>query len=263
MTDETRTIDLSVEVPGTPEEVWEAIATGPGISSWFVTCGVDEEVGGSVSMDFGGVRQETGKVTVWEPPTRVVFEGPGGKDDGRVLAYEWLVEAREGGTCLVRLVNRGFGTGEEWDGDYDGLTQGWKVFLGNLRLHLTHFRGRHARALTPVAVAPGPNSAAWGALCSALGVSPTLEAGDRLTTSGEGVPPLTGVLQGARRSEAISEYRMLLDGPAAGTALVAAEGRGEQVALSVWLYLYGDAAPGEGDWAAWLEDRFPATQPES
>ena len=31
-----RSIQVEVEVPGTPEEVWQAIATGPGISSWFV-----------------------------------------------------------------------------------------------------------------------------------------------------------------------------------------------------------------------------------
>ena len=28
-----RRIELEVEVPGTPEEIWRAIATGPGISS--------------------------------------------------------------------------------------------------------------------------------------------------------------------------------------------------------------------------------------
>ena len=31
-----RSIQAEAEVPGTPEEVWQAIATGPGISSWFV-----------------------------------------------------------------------------------------------------------------------------------------------------------------------------------------------------------------------------------
>ena len=31
-----RSVEAEVEVPGTPEEVWQAIATGPGISSWFV-----------------------------------------------------------------------------------------------------------------------------------------------------------------------------------------------------------------------------------
>ena len=28
-------VQVEVEVPGTPEEVWQAIATGPGISAWF------------------------------------------------------------------------------------------------------------------------------------------------------------------------------------------------------------------------------------
>ena len=31
-----RYVQVEVEVPGTPEEVWQAIATGPGVSSWFV-----------------------------------------------------------------------------------------------------------------------------------------------------------------------------------------------------------------------------------
>ena len=31
-----RSVQVEVEVPGTPEEVWQAIATGPGVSSWFV-----------------------------------------------------------------------------------------------------------------------------------------------------------------------------------------------------------------------------------
>ena len=31
-----RSVQVEIEVSGTPEEVWQAIATGPGISSWFV-----------------------------------------------------------------------------------------------------------------------------------------------------------------------------------------------------------------------------------
>ena len=30
-----RSIQVEAEVPGTPEQVWDAIATGPGIGSWF------------------------------------------------------------------------------------------------------------------------------------------------------------------------------------------------------------------------------------
>ena len=38
-----RSIQVEVEVPGTPEEVWQAIATGPGISSWFVPTEFEEQ----------------------------------------------------------------------------------------------------------------------------------------------------------------------------------------------------------------------------
>lgn len=252
---DVRTIELSIEVPGSAEEVWEAIATGPGISSWFIPCAVEEHDGGAVAMDFGTYGEETARVTAWEPPQRVVFEGPGGKDDGRTLAYEWLVEAQGGGTCVVRLVNSGFGTGAEWDGDYDGMSHGWKLFLENLRLHMTHFRGRHARALTPAAQVPGPNPDAWESYCSALGVPADLQPGDRFEASGDGVPPLSGIVDGTQRCDAISTYRLLLDAPAPGTALVAAEGKGEQVTISVYLYLYGEETSAGGAWAAWLGDR--------
>lgn len=31
-----RSVEVEFEVNGTPEEVWQAIAIGPGVSSWFV-----------------------------------------------------------------------------------------------------------------------------------------------------------------------------------------------------------------------------------
>ena len=48
-----RSIELEVEVSGTPEQVWDAIATGPGISSWYVPSTVAEEAGGPVTSRFG------------------------------------------------------------------------------------------------------------------------------------------------------------------------------------------------------------------
>ena len=41
-----RSVQVEVEVPGTPEEVWKAISTGPGISAWFVPTKVEERLGG-------------------------------------------------------------------------------------------------------------------------------------------------------------------------------------------------------------------------
>ncbi len=50
MTDDSRSIELEVEVPGTPEEVWAAVATGPGIGSWFVPSTVEEHEGGERAL---------------------------------------------------------------------------------------------------------------------------------------------------------------------------------------------------------------------
>ena len=93
-----------------------------------------------MELDFGpGMGTATGKVTVWEPPTRFVHLGSGAA--GNPLAYEWQVEARSGGTCLVRLVTSGFLSEADWQAEYDSTAEGWKLFLNNLRLYLMHFAG--------------------------------------------------------------------------------------------------------------------------
>ena len=138
---ERREIRLEIEVPGSPEEVWEAIATGPGITSWYVPHTVEERAGGAATASFGPgpEMQIPGRVAAWEPPHRIVFTGD---TDGPGLAFEWLVEARDHGTCVVRLVNSGFGDGNPWDGQYDDMLGGWKLFLRNLWLHRTYFPGQ-------------------------------------------------------------------------------------------------------------------------
>ena len=45
-----RSVQIEVELPGTPEEVWQAIATGPGISSWFVSAEFEERDGKPVAV---------------------------------------------------------------------------------------------------------------------------------------------------------------------------------------------------------------------
>jgi uncharacterized protein YndB with AHSA1/START domain len=258
MNDEGRIIDLSVEVPGTPEEVWEAIATGPGISSWFVPHTVEQREGGRVTMDFGpDFGEESAEVTAWEPPHR--FETRGGGD--RALAFEWLVEARDGGTCVVRLVNSGFGPGEDWDADYEGMSSGWRLFLENLRLHRVHFAGRHARALTPTRMAQGPLDAAFARLCAELGIRADLAPGDRFATSGAGVPELAGTVASVHGSDASRSCFLLLDAPVPGHGFVAAEGMGEAVAVSVYLYLYGEGVQDrEDEVSPFLARRFPAPE---
>jgi uncharacterized protein YndB with AHSA1/START domain len=258
MSDTPRTIDLSIEVPGTPEEVWRAIATGPGISSWYVPHQVEERAGGAARASFGPApeMQVDGRVAVWEPPHRVVFDD--GEDAGG-LAFEWLVEARDGGSCVVRLVNSGFGDGGAWDDQYDALEGGWKLFMLNLRLHLEHFSGRQAAAALPTGMWPVDPRTAWDTFAGALGIPSTLAVGDRLDLDAGDGARLAGTVVD------VAEHRLalLLDEPAPGTAFVAAEGHGPGCGLSVWSYLYGDrrdalATDVGAAWQHWLTAQTPA-----
>ena len=65
-----RSVTVEFEVPGTPEEVWQAIATGPGISSWFVPTEIEEKGGKPVAVKykFGPGVEPQGVVTIWDPP---------------------------------------------------------------------------------------------------------------------------------------------------------------------------------------------------
>jgi uncharacterized protein YndB with AHSA1/START domain len=254
MPDNERSIELEVEVAGTPEEVWRAIATGPGISSWYVPHTVEEREGGAANASFGPgpEMQIAGRVAAWEPPRRVVFDGGEGVDG---LAFEWLVEARDGGACVVRLVNSGFGSGDDWDGQHDAMSEGWQLFLLNLKLHLEHFRGQSATALLPMAMWAGPRDQTWVAVTSRLGLPPHPAIGDRVRTSAADAPTLAGTVVD------VAPWRLalLVDEPAQGTAFIAAEGAGDEVGVSIWSYLYGDAGAAaarrdEPRWAAWLTE---------
>jgi uncharacterized protein YndB with AHSA1/START domain len=105
--DGRRFVEAEVEVPGSPEDVWRAIATGKGISSWFVPSKVEEREGGTTVTSFGPGMDAVAKITHWNPPKSFTAEAA---DESLSVATEWTVEARAGGTCVVRVVHRPWAT---------------------------------------------------------------------------------------------------------------------------------------------------------
>ena len=69
-----RSVEVEFEVAGTPEEVWQALATGPGISSWFVPTEMDERGGKPVAVkyNFGPGVEIHSVVTACDPPAAIV-----------------------------------------------------------------------------------------------------------------------------------------------------------------------------------------------
>lgn len=253
-----RSVEAEVEVPGTPEEVWQAIATGKGISSWFVPSTVEEQVGGTAKSSFGPGMDSVGTIKTWQPPNRFVVETV---EEPGPVATEWTVEAQSGGTCVVRVLHRWFASTDDWDQQFEGHTHGWRGFFRILRLYLAHFSGQPCSALQLMAIAPEPKEAAWKTLMDALGFA-DVTVGQRREAAA-GVPPLSGVVERAGEEAHPEELLLRLDKPAPGIAHLFAMPMGGQVFLSVRLFLYGPqaAAAAQRDeplWQAWLNERFPA-----
>jgi uncharacterized protein YndB with AHSA1/START domain len=141
-----RSTQVEVEVPGTPEEVWQAIATGSGISAWFVPAEFEERDGKpvAVKLNFGPGIESHSVVTAWDPPRTFSVEGKGWAPGSPPIADEWTVEARAGGICVVRVVNSLFASTDDWDNQLEGTESGWPGLFRILRIYLTHFRGQRS-----------------------------------------------------------------------------------------------------------------------
>jgi uncharacterized protein YndB with AHSA1/START domain len=139
-----RSVQVDVEVPGTPEEVWQAIATGAGVSSWFVPTEIEEREGGAVVSHFGPGMGSIATATAWDPPRRLAAESRDLGPDAPPIATEWIVEARSGGVCVVRVVHSLFASTDDWDDQLESIESGWPAFFRILRLYLTHFRGQRS-----------------------------------------------------------------------------------------------------------------------
>jgi uncharacterized protein YndB with AHSA1/START domain len=257
-----RYVKAEVEVPGSPEDVWQAIATGPGISAWFVPTEI-EQVDGvptKVIAHFGPGMDSVADVTVWDPPRRFAADS---RDDmgpnDPTIATEWTVEARSGGTCIVRVVHSWFTSSDKWDDQFAGHEQGWVAFFRILTLYLKHFSGEPSSGVQAMAMAPPPVSTAWHTLTGPLGLANAAE-GQRFS-SPAGVPRLAGIVERAGPQE-YPELLLRLQEPTRGLAHLFAMEMGGSVCVPVRLYLYGNDAKAiagreENVWQAWIGELFP------
>jgi hypothetical protein len=112
-----------VELPGTPEQVWEAVSTEAGLGSWLFP----ETVGEGIQA--------------WDPPHHLAVRQEG--EGGWFNALEYTVEGREAGTTL-RYVHSGIFDDAGWDDQYDAVSQHTDFYLHTLGQYLGHFAPRTA-----------------------------------------------------------------------------------------------------------------------
>lgn len=255
-----RQVSAEIVVPGTPEEVWHAIATGPGISSWFVPAEVDERDGGQISMSFGPGMDSVSTITEWQPPRRVTADSQDLGPDAPPVATEWIVEARGNGTCVVRVVHSLFTDATDWDDELEAWESGWPDFFRILRLYLTHFSGQPGVLLQLSASTSLSAGDAWSRLAAALGVTGAQE-GDELDIDAAGLRMRSAHVERVGRPPHAEELLLRTGDPTPGLAHWFALRMGERTHMSLRFYLYGEsasatAASAEPAMSAWLEELY-------
>ena len=173
-------IRREVELPATPEEVWEAVATGAGNEAWLFPNPIDP-----------------GQAQVYEPPHRFLIRVEG--EDGWFNSIEDVIEARSGGTAVLRYVHSGIFT-EDWDDQYDAAGEHTDFYLHTLGQYLEHFKGRRATYIGGEGSSglEGPEASSkpgsFDALKRALGLDGDASVGDKVRIDLEGIAPQEAVV---------------------------------------------------------------------
>jgi hypothetical protein len=121
-------IARDVELTGSADAVFAAITKGSGGWLWPVEYG-----------EVGEPRPE-GTVTVWDPPRHLIARA---ESDGWYNSLEFLIETDSGGTARLHYVHSGI-IADDWDNQYDGISEHTDFYLHTLGQYLRYFPGAPA-----------------------------------------------------------------------------------------------------------------------
>jgi uncharacterized protein YndB with AHSA1/START domain len=237
-----------IELDASPEEVWEAIATGPGLDSWFMGRNeIEPREGGKARMILPAWTLES-TVTVWDPPNRLVTE-TSEAEDGRLMTFEYVIEGRGEGRTVLRFVHSGFLPGDDWETEYDALKSGDPMYIHKLAQYLKYFRGRFATPIDVYGPQVPDRDRAWEVLRRGLGLTEPVTEGEKVRLTPEGLPPIEGTVDyasretlGVRTSDGLYRFIYGLE----GTIVAGHHIFSDDV----------DQKETEGSWQAWLTRLF-------
>jgi uncharacterized protein YndB with AHSA1/START domain len=252
-----RWVEMELLVPGTPEQVWHAVATGPGTTAWFVRAEIEPRVGGAVLFDFGEGATSKGEVTAWEPPHRIEYVERDWQEGAPPVATEITVTGRSGDRCVVRMVHSLFTSSDAWDDQVEGFESGWPGFFAVLRLYLAHFASAKATSFIVNRPANAVALAAWRRLNDGLGLS-NASVGER-RTSASGPERWSGVVEHVHQDQKQRYVVFRVEEPGPGIALVGTDDKGGRANVGICRYFYADgpaASEAESRWREWLAATF-------
>lgn len=264
--DATRRIELSVRVDAPPEEVWKALTEADEIRRWFAPeARVEPGEGGTLWLSWGEGMEGAARIRVWDPPRRLVTSPVApGKPEREAMSEEYTLQAADGGTTILRLVQSGFGPGADFDDEYDATTNGWRTFFRMLQHGVGRHRGQPSRNLTVCRPVKTTRDEAWAIVKGPKGLGAEGRVEDLRVGFRYHLGAGTGdVLEGEVWHLEPSGYLTLtVDGLNDSLLSVFCERcQGAGLVSYVWI-LNGPAVNQAEDigrrWTAWLDSLFPA-----
>jgi uncharacterized protein YndB with AHSA1/START domain len=259
-----------IEIDATPEQVWQAIATGQGQAGWQFPAEIEPRVGGTIVMHrqpFGG--DATGRITAFEPPHRFSWEEEVGA--GSPWAAEITVEGR-GGHTVVRVVTGFYEGGEGWEPMVEGAAEGWLGALQYLRIYAPNFLGQAVTGFGVTGDTGKPLSERTELSKQLLGALAVhgLKPGDAYRAPA-GAPALAGTVGGTPDDGPLTDesHGLILhtEEPGPGMFEISTFSMdGQTVTVNAVGRLFGDgtreaADRAEADWVGWLKQHFPDVEP--
>jgi len=128
---------FEVTIPATRDAVWQAFTTSDGLSTWLTPGAVvDLREGGEWTAHFPGGQTGGGTILSFLPEKELTLAAMAPERFPTVREQRTTAKFRfidKGDSTIVRLVQTGWKTGEEWDKAYDYLAQGNAQLLETLR----------------------------------------------------------------------------------------------------------------------------------
>lgn len=180
MPNETRFVEVAVDIAAPADAVWNALTDPAELVRWFpLQAAVTPHAGGTVKWSWDETWTWESSIDVWEPGRRLrlvqedqrpfdVNGGllPAGQVASAHMVMDFTLETVAGRTRL-RLVHSGFGNGSAWDDEIDGVRVGWNHELRGLAFYLERHRGKSRHAAMAYLTWPEPQDVTWRRLLSA------------------------------------------------------------------------------------------------
>lgn len=251
-----RRVEMYFDTPGTPQQVWAAMATGPGNAAWFARATIEERVGGLLRFDFMPGMSSQGEVTAWDPPRRFAYVEPEWEPGAPPIETEITIRPGDGPGCAVRMTHTIRTDSSRWDASLQNFEDNWPGFFKVLRHYLANFADRPAASFQVMTQTSDALEAVWNRMTGALGLVDA-KAGEKRRVTGPQV--LSGTVEEVRQDASQHFVMLFLDQPV-GVAWVGSwRGAGSPVTASAAFYFYGanaqdTVATAESAWQDWLAE---------